>query len=626
MCGIAGIISIKVGEVRNERLKSMTDSISHRGPDGEGQWISDDLVVGLAHRRLSIIDISEAGKQPMHYLNRYHITFNGEIYNYVELRELCIKKGYTFLNHTDTEIIMAMYDWMKEGCLQYFDGMFAFALYDDKEKRVFVAKDRFGEKPFYYNHLPGQSFIFSSEMKSLWAGGIKREINNKMLYNYLSFKYIDNPSDNSETFFHGIKKLPHSHYIIIDTTNLSCVIKKYWDINCNNIDYSISVDQARSRFEELFYTSVNRRLRSDVPVGSSLSGGLDSSAVVAVIDEINKEKSLRQTTFSAVFPGFEKDESKYMKMLLSTLNVEPHFTAPTADTMLNELGKCFHHQEEPFGSASILAQYEVQKLAKQKNVTVLLDGQGADELLAGYHPFYHFFFKEIRIRNKSLYQREIAAYEEMHGANNINPLPKKDLKHYIRKWSGPAHGILKDVFNRYQQFSNPYLNSDFFNAHRKDQYRYPRPANSLNQALYNSVNEGMTQLLRYADRNSMAHSREVRLPFLYHELVEFLFTLPSDMKIHNGWTKYLQRLTFEKKLPPEITWRKDKIGYEPPQKKWMENDRVKEVIMNIRQELVAEKILHPSILKRKVEGAAAHEDVNNNWNHLMVAFLYGKGL
>lgn len=624
MCGIAGIITANRQELSTERLKKMTDIIAHRGPDGEGQWISEDGKVGFGHRRLSIIDLSEAGAQPMHYLSRYSMTFNGEIYNYVELKEMCVKQGYKFATQTDTEVIMALYDWKKEDCLQYFDGMFSFALYDAKEKKVFAARDRFGEKPFYYSFVSGKLFAFGSEMKALWAGGIKREVNNRMLYNYLAFKYVDNPADYSETFFTEISRLPHSHYIIIDTETLTFNIKRYWDIDYKYTDHSITIDQAKDKFRDLFYTSISRRLRSDVPVGSSLSGGLDSSAVVAVIDDLNKSKSIKQSTFSAIFPGFEKDESHYINMLLATLNVDPHFTTPDADTMLQELGRCFYHQEEPFGSASILAQYEVLKLAKQNNVTVLLDGQGADELLAGYHPFYQPFFNELRNTSRELYNQELSAYTLLHGNSNINPLPKKDLKYYARKWSGPAKDGLKKMHGHYKQWTNPYFSSDFYQAHKNDQFIFPNPPTTLNQALYNSVNESMTQLLRYADRNSMAHSREVRLPFLYHEMVEFLFSLPAEFKIHNGWTKYIQRLTFENILPSEITWRKDKIGYEPPQKKWMEKKVIQEIIRKVRSELAKKKILHPNVQNKSVEAVAAHEDVNNNWNHLMVAYLFNK--
>lgn len=624
MCGIAGHISKNRNEISPESLKKMTDVIIHRGPDGEGQWISDDGTVGLGHRRLSIIDLTEAGKQPMHYLERYTITFNGEIYNYIELKEMCLKQGYRFVTQTDTEVLMAFYDWKKEECLQYFDGMFSFAIYDAKEKRIFAARDRFGEKPFYYTVLENKWLMFGSEMKVLWAAGIKREVNQRMLYNYLAFSYLENPSDLSETFFSNIYRLPHAHYIEVDTTTLRYKIRKYWDINPSNVDYSISIDQAKERFNELFYTSVSRRLRSDVPVGSSLSGGLDSSAVVAVIDRLNKNKSISQNTFSAIFPGFAKDESYYINLLLERLKVTPHFTSPDSETMLSDLGDCFYHQEEPFGSASILAQYEVMKLAKEHQVTVLLDGQGADEILAGYHPYYRYFFKELSKRNRVLYKKEVLAYMSMHGNSIINPLPAKDLKYYARKWSGPAKGILKRLYGRYEQWANPYFSESFFDEFNKQQYMFPAEAYTLNHSLYNSMNVGLTQLLRYGDRNSMAHSREVRLPFLFHEMVEFLFSLPAEFKIHEGWTKYIQRVTFEKLLPSEITWRRDKIGYEPPQKQWMQNETIKEAVINVRKEMVKEDILHSRVLNMPVEGESANIRSDNSWNHLMVSYLIGQ--
>ncbi len=622
MCGIAGIISLNPNNISVERIKKMTDIIKHRGPDGDGQWVSDDGRVGFGHRRLSIIDLSETGGQPMHYMQRYTITFNGEIYNYIELKEQCVRQGYSFHSHSDTEVIMAMYDWKGADCLQYFDGMFAFALYDANAKNIFIARDRFGEKPFYYHIEKGQSIYFGSEMKALWAAGVKREVNPQMLYNYMAFSYIENPADQSETFFENILRLPQAHYINIDISSLSVSIKKYWDVDPNIIDYSISYENAANKFRELFYTSVSRRLRSDVPVGSSLSGGLDSSAVVAVIDDLNKEKQIKQNTFSAIFPGFEKDESKYINLLLSHLNVSPHFTIPDSDTMLNDLADCFYHQEEPFGSASILAQYEVMKLAKKNNVTVLLDGQGADELLAGYPPFYGFFFQELKKTNVPLYKNELKSYYELHNNNVVNPIPKKDAMYYARKWSGPAKNKLKGIYGGYKQIVNPYFNKEFYHQYQKKQYILPNQAETLNQFAYQNVKTGLSQLLRYGDRNSMAHSREVRLPFLSHELAEFVFTLPATFKIHNGWTKYIQRIAFEQLLPPEITWRKDKIGYEPPQKKWMEQEKIKEVILETRKKLVNDKILDPTVLKKTVVGESANKKSDNSWSQLMVAHLF----
>ncbi len=622
MCGIAGIISNNKNEITTARLKAMTDAIAHRGPNGEGQWISGDGQAGLGNRRLSIIDLSTAGQQPMHYMDRYTITFNGEIYNYIELREMCLKKGYVFTSRTDTEVLMAMYDWKNEECLQWFDGMFAFALYDQKEKRVLMARDRFGEKPLYYIQQPGKVFAFGSEMKALWAAGFNKEINKRMLFNYMAFNYTHNAEDPGETFYENIRSLPPAHYMLVNTETGDTSIKKYWDIDHNKIDTSISIEAAKEKFRELFYTSVTRRLRSDVKVGSSLSGGIDSSIVVAVIDDLNKGKTMHQSTFSAIFPGYTKDESSYIDLLLDTLKIEPHFTSPTGETLLKDIDECFYYQEEPFGSASVLTQYEVMKLAKQKDVTVLLDGQGADELLAGYHSFYTVFFKELKAKSKDDHRKEKEAYKKKFRDSVINPLPEKNIRYYAGQLGWIEKDKLKKVYEKFTQLINPYFNSDFFHSYRKEQFHSPSNPGTLNHSLYNSLHFGLTELLRFADRNSMAHSSEIRLPFLFHELAEFLFTLPSSYKIHDGWTKYIERLAFENLLPASIAWRKDKIGYEPPQKNWMQQNDIKEKVMELRDLLVKEKILHRSVLNDPVTANDANIGTKNSWSQLMLSCLF----
>jgi asparagine synthase (glutamine-hydrolysing) len=287
MCGIAGIISKDPGEVTIGRLKKMTDMIHYRGPDGEGHWINSGKHVGLGHRRLSIIDLSPEAAQPMHYLGRYSIIFNGEIYNYIELKENLLKQGYKFTTSSDTEILMALYDRERENCLQFLDGMFSFVIYDDEKKEIFVARDRFGEKPFFYNYEPGKHFIFGSEMKALWAAGISRQYDETMLYNFLTHQLLDNPENVSQTFFKDCIRLPHSHYLLFDVTTCTIsAVKRYWDIDVKIQDHKITPQQAEEKFRFLFETSVTRRLRSDVAVGSSLSGGIDSSIVVWQIDNI----------------------------------------------------------------------------------------------------------------------------------------------------------------------------------------------------------------------------------------------------------------------------------------------------------------------------------------------------
>ena len=628
MCGIAGIISLDPSKVSLDRLKLMTESIEHRGPDGHGHWISDSGKVGLGHRRLSIIDLSEHGAQPMHYAEkRYAITFNGEIYNYLEIKKDLLAKGYQFESSSDTEVLMALYDLKKEKCLEDLDGMFSFVIYDKREHTIFCARDRFGEKPFFYAHKPGEYFLFGSEMKALWAAGIPKDINNKMLYNYLSYGMLENANDKTETFYNGIRRLDNAHYLFVDLDRLTINKHRYWDIDVSKIDHDISVSQASAKFQELFYSSVKRRLRSDVPVGSSLSGGLDSSLIVCVIDELIKETPVKQKTFSARFPGFVKDEGAFMELVVNKTNADPFYTFPDDKGLLEKINKVAYHQEEPFGSASICVQYDVMKLAKDNGVIVLLDGQGADEILAGYHYYYNSYFQELKLSNKAAHAAALQDYIRLQQGNVINRAVSPTFKTKIRN-AFPA--LIKPYFSTRQKISeiiNPTFDADFRHAYADNSYLDNNltlySENSLNGSLYYSTMvKGLSELLRYADRNSMAHSREVRLPFLSHELVEFLFTLPAEHKIHKGWTKYIMRIAFENILPKEITWRKDKIGYEPPQKTWMDSEAVRDTIQHSKELLVDNKVLNKRVLLKKPEGSTANSKGDNSWQYWMAGNLF----
>jgi asparagine synthase (glutamine-hydrolysing) len=620
MCGIAGIIALNKNTVSVERLKKMTDTIAHRGPDGEGQWVSQDGHVGLGHRRLSIIDLSTDANQPMHYLGRYSIVFNGEIYNYIELRDTLIAQGYRFRTQSDTEVLMALYDKHKEKCLHLLDGMFAFAIYDAKEQELFIARDRFGEKPLFYHYKPGECFYFASEMKALWAIGVSKEVNGRMLFNYLSYNYLENPHDASETFFSNCHRMPQSHYVKINVQIIQKkAIEKYYDINWEYQDDSIKLNQAKATFEELLYTSVKRRLRSDVAVGSSLSGGLDSSLLVCIIDKIKSSNS--QNTFSATFPGFAKDERKFMDYVIQRTSVVPHFTNPVGENFVDNFEKLNWHQEEPYGSASIYAQFEVMKLAKDNNVTVLIDGQGADEILAGYHPYFVAYFRELRKNNKIAYGSELKFYEELHKNNTVNQKINKGLEGIIRNKLVNYIPNLLQLRMTFKQAIDPIFEVDFYNTYKDECFERTYNFKSLNHSLYESCMKfGLHELLRYADRNSMAHSREVRLPFLFHELVDFLFLMPSNLKIHKGWTKWIMRETFQELLPKEIAWRTDKIGYEPPQKKWMENKVINNKIVSSKEMLSQKKILNERFAKSPTKTAAANTRFGD-WVYLMAGQL-----
>jgi asparagine synthase (glutamine-hydrolysing) len=623
MCGIAGIISVNKEEVSHPQLKAMTDIIDYRGPDDQGHWISENAHAGLGHRRLSVIDLSENGRQPMHYLNRYSIVFNGEIYNYIELKQTLIQKGYSFQTESDTEVLMALYAKEKENCLSFLDGMFAFVIYDNQTNEIFAARDRFGEKPFYYHYQEGKRFLFGSEMKCLWAAGIKKEVNNRMLFAYLNYGSIQNEKDWSETFYNGCKNLPHGYYLKLDVSTCKISIVKYYDIDIKNINHTISEGAAQQKFQELFYQSVKRRLRSDVHVGCSLSGGLDSSLIVCVINEIKKGSCQKLNTFSAVFPDFVRDEQKYIEAVMKQTNTTPHFITPQGEHIIKDLENLFWHQEEPFGTASIYAQFCIMRLAKENNVTVLLDGQGADEYLAGYHSYYRPFFYELKRSYPKIADSEYRSYLELQNTNTINGVLKKDLKYFVRSKMPGVLRIGKNLSNYYTHKTTPFFSDEFYQANIKNNgipYKYPK---SLNEALYQNVIEGELQsLLRFCDRNSMSQSREVRLPFLSHQLVEFVFSLPPYFKINQGWTKWIMRVAFSHLLPPEILWRKDKIGYEPPQANWLENKNVQEKIHERKKTLYHKNIISKKEFERKIAFVNSEETNQKTWAVWMAGEMF----
>lgn len=603
MCGIAGIISY-TNSVNLNEVKSMTDVIAHRGPDGEGKWLNHSKIVGLGHRRLSILDLSEKGKQPMHYKNgRYTITFNGEVYNYVELRKTLELKGYRFESDTDTEVLLALYDLKKEKCLADLDGMFSFAIWDEKTEELFCARDRFGEKPFYYN-INDNKIIFASEMKALFKAGVSQKKRLDRYYQYLMYNINEDPTDRTSTFYEDINQLKPSHYFII-SKNKKPVQKKYWDIDLSH-QIDISFTEAQVKFKELFEDSIKKRLRSDVPVGSSLSGGLDSSSIVLLIDKLKKEQQI-QKTFSARFKNFDKDEGEYMNYVIEKSSVDPHFVFPTAKSALSNFKTIMYHQEEPITSLSIAAQFEVMKLAKKNDVIVLQDGQGADEILAGYQGYYDAYFLELYRNNKKKYNEELIAFNKVRSLEHSKP----SLEF---KWQSTHYSSKKatsEFLKRLKKPTSDYflgINPEIVNLYKKNKNPLDRAPN-LKQRLYDSLfKRGLSELLRYSDRNSMANSVEVRLPFLSHKLVEFLFSLPNEYLLQSGWTKYILRKSLEDTLPPKITWRKDKIGYAIPQKEWEADPSFKTIINNSIETLKKEKVI--SVKNSKL-----------NWQYLMLGSI-----
>jgi asparagine synthase (glutamine-hydrolysing) len=592
----------------------MTDALAHRGPDGEGHWQGTEEKVLLGHRRLSIIDLSEAGKQPMHYLSRYTIIHNGEIYNYIELRETLQKKGHSFRSQTDTEVIMAAYDEWGQACVHHFDGMFAFAIWDDKEKTLFAARDRFGEKPFFY-HYDGNNLFFASEMKALWAAGIEKKPNLKMLFNYITIGYTDNPAKKEETFYENIFRLPPASSLLFSPAQHKILIEQYWDLDLQDVNKTITDHVAIEMFTDLFSTSVKRRLRSDVAVGTSLSGGLDSSSIAAFIHTVRPRNNY--SCFTASFPELENNDLFHANKVAEHFGLQQHIAECTAAGMMNDWEKICYHQEEPFGSASAYAQYKVYALAKEKDIKVLLDGQGADETIAGYHKYYKWYWQEL------FRKRELRKSKEIVWAKELGVNENFDYRNMIAAYFPAFASIVMERQYLLRALKQQDLTKEFVQLQSKDAYYTPPDLFNLNGVLYfNTMTHGLEELLRYADRNSMAHGREIRLPFLAHELVEFVFSLPSYFKIRKGWTKWLLRESIKGKLPQAIAWRKDKVGFEPPQKSWMENKQVQEAIQEGRRKLVDENILKKEVLNKKIIPSAAFEAENYEWRYFSAALLF----
>lgn len=600
MCGITGIFKFQ-GQVEQNALRHMTDLLAHRGPDGEDYWIDEQKKIGLGHRRLSIIDLDPSANQPMQYADgRYIISFNGEIYNYIELKNSLLSSGCTFTTNSDTEVLLAMYHLKGKSMLSELEGMFSFVIWDNQKKILFGARDRFGEKPFYYNYS-ADHFVFASEIKSLFGFGVSTEVNKTMIANYLFNDLVINPMDESMTFYASVKKLPKSSYFEVSTDGRFSV-SKYYTIQTEQ--KQIPLDAAAEEFRRLLSQSVERRLRSDVRVGSSLSGGLDSSAIVCTINRLllDHKVALPNISFSARFKEKEYSEDTYLDAVVNHFKLENESVYPTSEILHNELQKVFYHQEEPFLSTSILNQWAVMRLAQKHKTTVLLDGQGADELLGGYTWYNRIYLAELHRKSKANYQEELDRRKQ-----NGFSFNKLDFSEWIRSTFNQSvkrgNKYRQLLFKRYG-FHGLSKNALWFGLLSKDfldpkSTPYPvvesyKP--DLNSVLLRDHSSLILEpLLRYADRNSMAFGREVRLPYLDHKLVDFCFSLPSSYKISHGWQKFILRKAFDKKLPDEVTWRKSKMGFAAPEKDWLNDPVNKDYIWGHWEYLQKKGIIKPNI-------------------------------
>lgn len=566
MCGIAGIYSLK-GEIDHDLFDSMVDIVSHRGPDGRGTYYDGSIALG--HRRLSIIEPNETGKQPFVFRDRYVLVFNGEIYNYIELRDELQKNGVQITTKTDTEILVAAYSLWGEECVNRFNGMWAFAIYDRESKTLFCSRDRFGIKPFYY-YKTDEMFAFGSEIKQLLCLEELHPVANKeTLLHYLMLGEFDY---SEETMFSDVFQILPGQSVHYDLK--SGVLKKYrYHDLCivNEEDRGFETDC--EDFRNLFMNSVKLRLRADVPVGYCLSGGLDSSAIVCCADSILRDNdSVSQHAISSCFEDKEYDEQEYIDEVINNTSVRSHKVFPDINNVLEEVDKIIYHMDEPFGSTSIYSQWNVFREAKKNGLTVMLDGQGSDEQLAGYTFFYSVRFTELIKGFKWVRLfKEMARYSELRAIHDKG-IRKKDILVASLSAALPIPAAIR----AYISCSREKKNNGFFSKQQIKQVYMNRKAYDIGNTrnyIYSSIYRGMQELLHYEDRDSMAFSIESRVPFLDYQLVERIYAMPFNSKIRDGVTKAVLREGLKGILPDKIVNRYSKLGFASPEDKWINENR-----------------------------------------------------
>lgn len=607
MCGICGFFNNIEASVNALEIYAMAQRLRHRGPDDEGYIavstrngmvtplggadsqislpnvarFDGEADLYLAHRRLSIIDLSPAGHQPMSYDDgNLWVTYNGELYNYSEVRTELEKRGHIFRTRTDTEVLLAAYAEWGEECLDRFDGMWAFVLYDRRRNLLFGSRDRFGVKPLYYVKNDAL-FAFASEAKAFVAlPGFRRTVRFEAIFDYLVFGI--ERWDDGTTFFEEVMELPPAHAFRFDLAQKRLHVHRYYELPYRDSAVWEPFCEKKAvehveRVRGLVFASVRRHLLSDVPVGSCLSGGIDSSSIFAVIREILKNERIAEVgekprAFTACYDDASIDESAWARLAAEHAGGEWHAVYPQGDELIADLEDLVYTQDFPFGSTSIYAQYRVMRLAKERGVTVLLDGQGGDELFTGYTPYYTAFFREM-LKKKAWQDlvREWRALgnapmgkKSLLGGMAISVL-KKSLPQNVKKMGYARRSLLLEYIS--PNLKEKYLSSS---VERRAGHMYGW--NSLNEMLFSLMSStSLPSLLRYEDRNSMRFHIESRTPFADdRKMIEEVFAIPSSYKIHNGFSKWLLREAMKPFLPEKVYRRCDKIGFATPEYSWLQ--------------------------------------------------------
>ena len=596
MCGIYGCWSLHGAALDLGAVERATTLLRHRGPDDEGYYLSrtvdrrgiaaggcdtsphlsmprigelaaERFDLALGFRRLSILDLSPAGHQPMGSADgRHWMVYNGEVYNFVELRTELEGLGHRFRSDCDTEVILAAYREWGTACFHRFNGMWALAIWDAAEGSLLLCRDRFGVKPLFYTLEDGR-FAFASEIKALvGAHGIAFRPSERAVYDFLASAALPSPTA-GDTFFEGVRALPPGCLLRVRPDGTA--LERYYALP---LEEEPAGEPARvaEEYAELLADAVRLRLRSDVAVGSCLSGGVDSSSIVCLVNGFLRAEGHadavsvgdRQKAFSAVYHTEGRyNERPYIETVLAATGAEANFTFPTAKRLAADAARMVWHQDEPFLSTSIFAQWCVMAAARERGVTVLLDGQGADEALAGYRPYEIYVGELLRSFRLVRAAAELRALRGMGGVSGA-----RVLAHALARQLPDA--LKAAGRRRHVHADSGALRPEFAGEHGAAPLR--ASAATLNQALAEQLTEtSLPHLLRYEDRNSMAFSVEARVPFVDYRLIEFAMRRTRGVRIRDGWTKWVLRRGMQGRVPGEILWRRDKVGFETPEAEWL---------------------------------------------------------
>lgn len=557
MCGIVGIIGAGADL---EAVRRMSHVLQHRGPDGSGLW--NEPGIALGHRRLKIIDLTDAGQQPMSTADgRYTIVYNGEVYNYQELRKELV--DFPFRSQTDTEVVLHAFRRWGVDCLQKLVGMFAFAIWDRSEKTLFCARDRLGIKPFYYSVVAGD-FVFGSEIRSLLAAGVEAKVNNSILYDFLARDFYEHSDD---TFFRGIQKLPSGSWMIVKN-NRPQPPKKYWQLIDEVDGWTISPDPVEREeiFLDLATRAVKEHLRSDVPVGVALSGGLDSTTLLSILDKVHPDPG-RVEAFSFAFSEKEYSERAYVEEMARHTGRKAHFVEYSSKQFVDSVEKLCWSQEEPFAGVPIGAYTACFELANRHDFTVIMDGSGLDEGLAGYGRFLPAMWADLYLTG------QFSELEEEFAAAGITTRQGRkqallQIKEAIQPGSDSGKGQDLTSSVRPDCLHPAFLESTH---EQSPQFNAPFPDTLRNLMYRELVYTKLPRALRFRDRLSMAVGMELRPPFLDHRLIGFEFALPHEDYIKNGVSKNILRRVGAKFLPDSIRMA-SKHSVQTPQREWFRNE------------------------------------------------------